>query len=165
MSSRTKVPYIATLVTSVLAFLVILVTVIDSDILTTIIFPFSVVGIYMSFQLVVFARIVAYIKSKGQDPWRTTEPGYFHLKQLSLPVAIIAQIYGVLMILNLLWPRNFHQLSSYITLIITAIVIIAGLICMTIVFTYLAFNKKNRQSRQESDGDDENAFLSSDEKL
>jgi amino acid transporter len=84
---------------------------------------FAVVGIYLSFQLVVFAAMVA--RAKGFRP-----TGSFNLRGWFWPVAIIGFIYGVSMIINLARPTNptAPWYINYEVILATSAIIILGII-------------------------------------
>jgi hypothetical protein len=52
--------------------------------------------------------------------------GYFSLGKFSLPIAVIALLYGVSMIINLLWPTTYNDVTGYLSIIITAIILGSG---------------------------------------
>jgi amino acid transporter len=133
VSSRTQVPIYATILTFTIALFIISTSFIPlgSINMGQIITNYAVAGIYIAFQSVVFARIWATLT--GQD-WRDEEPGYFSMGKLSLPVAIAAQVYGVSMIVNVVWPRPYDSIEGYLTLIAVAMVVMSGLAVMVVVF-------------------------------
>lgn len=69
-----------------------------SNAIATII-SFAAVGIYISFQMIVLAALIA--RSKGWQP-----AGPFTLKGWSWLVNVLALAYGVAAIVNILWPRS-----------------------------------------------------------
>jgi amino acid transporter len=68
---------------------------------------YAVAGIYLSLQAVVFARIWA--AASG------FKAGAFSLGPWGLPVAVLAQAYGVAMLVNLLWPRPPGEITGWLT--------------------------------------------------
>jgi amino acid transporter len=62
------------------------------------IISFAAVGIYISFQMVVLGALLARLKG-----WRPTGP--FTLRGWGVTVNVLALIYGVGAIVNILWPR------------------------------------------------------------
>jgi protein-S-isoprenylcysteine O-methyltransferase Ste14 len=52
---------------------------------------------------------------------------------LSIPVAVVAQIYGVSMIVNLLYPRPANDVEGWMTFIVTFIIFLIGLV-LSMVF-------------------------------
>jgi amino acid transporter len=145
---RTKVPVLATIVTAIVALIIIFGTLINIkgvNVSTTVI-NYSVVGIYLSFQCVVFARILS--RFTQNDQWRITEgQGYFSMGSLSLPVAIIAQIYGILMIVNLVWPRPYDDISGYLILIALGAVVLLGFVLMIFTFTLPLYSKSSKDTK------------------
>ncbi|HWX24519.1 MAG TPA: amino acid permease [Vicinamibacteria bacterium] len=85
---------------------------------------YAVVGIYLSLQAVVFARIWAGLKGWTPRP----HPGDFSLGGLSLPVAFLAQAYGLAMIVNLSWPRPASSLSGWLTLLALLVIVTPGVV-------------------------------------
>jgi amino acid transporter len=68
------------------------------DAITTIV-SFGVIGIYLSFQMIVIAALVA--RARGWKP-----SGAFRLGRWAWPVNIAALVYGLLAIVNMAWPRG-----------------------------------------------------------
>jgi len=62
------------------------------------IISFAAVGIYVAFQMIVLAALIA--RAKG---WRPNGP--FTLGAWGIPVNVLALLYGVAAIVNILWPR------------------------------------------------------------
>lgn len=93
-----------------------------SNAISTII-SFAAVGIYISFQMIVLAALIA--RAKG---WRPTGP--FRLGSWAWSVNLLALAYGVGAIVNILWPRsptdpwyvNYGMLATTV-----GIVVIGGL--------------------------------------
>jgi amino acid transporter len=81
-------------------------------------------GTYIAYQMVIFGGL--FKRSKG---W-PTEKAYFNLGKWGWPVNIIAFVYGVLMIINLSWPRTpaAKWYDNYIVVFSLAIVVVAGII-------------------------------------
>jgi amino acid transporter len=92
---------------------------------------YAVVGVYLSFQAVVLARLLA--AARG---WRSDADG-FSLGRWSVPVAALALAYGVSMIVNLCWPRPADRLSSWLTLAAAAGIVVPGAV--------MALRQKARQ--------------------
>jgi hypothetical protein len=78
------------------------------------------VGIYVSFQLVVFAFLRQRLRG-----W--TGDGHFRLGRAGLWVAGLAQLYGVLMTINLAWPRPADQAAGWFPIISAVLVVGSGL--------------------------------------
>ena len=78
---------------------------------TALVASFAVVGMYLSYQSVVAARLIAGLR------WTPAPPaGCFALGRWGTPVASSALVYGVLMIANLCWPRPATSLNGWLTL-------------------------------------------------
>lgn len=88
---------------------------------------FAVVGIYLAFQLVVLAAMVA--RGKGFRP-----KGGFQLGGWFWPVAIVGFLYGVSMIVNLARPTNptAPWYVNYEVMLATGTIIVAGIIVYVI---------------------------------
>lgn len=88
---------------------------------------FAALGIYITFQLVVFAALIARLRG-----WRPA--GRWTLGRWGLPVNVAALVYGISAAVNLAWPRtpDVPWFDNYIVLLGAAIVIGAGLLFMTV---------------------------------
>jgi len=97
----------------------------------TIIISFAAVGIYISFQMIVLAALIA--RARG---WRPS--GSFTLGYWGWFVNIVALAYGVGAIINILWPRspNDPWYSNYAMLVTTVGVVILGAFYMVIAKPY-----------------------------
>ena len=71
---------------------------ISAKALTSIV-SFAILGIYLGFQMVVFAALRARLKG-----WVPSGP--FTLGRWGLPITIAALTYGVLTMINVAWPRT-----------------------------------------------------------
>lgn len=80
---------------------------------------YAVVGIYLSFQAVVLARLVA-----GARGWRPE--GEYSLGRWGMPVAAAALAYGAAMIVNLCWPRPAHTVAGWLTLAAALLILVPG---------------------------------------
>lgn len=80
---------------------------------------YAVAGIYLSFQAVVVARLVA--AARGFEP-----DGAFHLGRGGVPLAAAALAYGVLMLVNLCWPRPADQIAGWLPLAAVAVIALPG---------------------------------------
>jgi amino acid transporter len=98
LSERTRVPVIALLVAgTVPAFIAIAGLFLEEMIKTIIVFGSA--GIYVAFQMIVLGAMVA--RAKGWKP-----SGAFRLGVWAWPVNVAALAYGVLAIVNMVWPRT-----------------------------------------------------------
>jgi amino acid transporter len=106
---------------------IILATYSRPDALTKII-SFATVGIYIGFQLVVFAALLARTRA-----WKPA--GAFSLGAWGLPVNIIALAYGVGAIVNLSWPRTpgAAWYNNYIVIVSALAVAAVGVIYMILL--------------------------------
>ncbi|MEA3107216.1 MAG: hypothetical protein QOI88_1821 [Gammaproteobacteria bacterium] len=97
----------------------------------TIIISFAAVGIYISFQMIVLAALIA--RTKG---WRPLGP--FTLGAWGWCVNLLALAYGVSAIVNILWPRspNDPWYSNYSMLVTTVGIVVLGAIYMVAAKPY-----------------------------
>lgn len=98
---------------------IVLASWISTDALAKII-SFATVGIYIGFQLVVGAALLARIRG-----WRPA--GKFSIGAWGLPVNVIALAYGIGAIVNLMWPRTpgTPWYDNYIVLV--SVLVVAGI--------------------------------------
>jgi amino acid transporter len=122
------VPPVALTVAAILpAVVVAIAEVISSDALLKVI-SFAAAGIYIAFQLVVLAALIA--RSRGWVP-----AGKFTLGAWGWPVNIAAFVYGVAGALNLAWPRGGDEIAwsdKWIVVIGCAVVAGSGLLYMVL---------------------------------
>jgi amino acid transporter len=97
----------------------------------TIIISFAAVGIYISFQMIVLAALIA--RTKG---WRPSGP--FTLGTWGWCVNLLALAYGLSAIVNILWPRspNDPWYSNYSMLVTTVGVLVLGAFYMVVARPY-----------------------------
>ncbi len=81
-------------------------------------------GTYVAYQMVVLGGLIA--RSKG---W-PKDKAYFNLGKWGWPVNIIAFVYGVLMIINLAWPRtpDAKWYDNYLVILSLSVVVVVGAI-------------------------------------
>ena len=96
------------------------------DAIATII-SFAAVGIYIAFQMIVVAALVA--RRRG---WRPSGP--FSLGAWGLPVNVVALIYGISAILNMFWPRSPQDpwYTNYGVMVTSAGVVALGALYMMV---------------------------------
>jgi amino acid transporter len=131
MSSGRHVPANALIMMGAIPALIALSSLWLADAITTII-SFAAVGIYISFQMIVFGALLA--RSKG---WRPTGP--FTLGAWGRFVNIVALTYGVSAIINILWPRGAPTDPWYVDwgmLVTTVGVILLGGMYMLLAKPY-----------------------------
>jgi amino acid transporter len=132
-SHARHVPPVALTVAAVVPTAVVLIAEVISDDALLKVISFAAAGIYIAFQLVVLAALVA--RSRGWVP-----RGKFTLGAWAWPVNIAAFAYGVGGALNLAWPRQVEGASWYdewIVVIGCAIVVGSGLLYMLAGRPYL----------------------------
>jgi amino acid transporter len=129
--SKHKVPANAILFTAAAALAVVAASCVDLGRLNVnaLVVSYAVVGIYLSFQAVVVARIVA--GARGWQPKRA--PGRFSLGRWSTPVSVGALVYGVAMIVNLCWPRPADAVASWLTLFAALAIVVPGLLLVRVL--------------------------------
>jgi amino acid transporter len=124
MSPRTHVPVWALFVAGVVPALIALSGLWLQNAVSTII-SFASAGIYMSFQMLILAALFA--RATG---WKPSGP--FTLGRWGWPVNIIALLYGVSAIIDMIWPRSPQDpwYSNYGMIVTAAAVIALGAIYM-----------------------------------
>jgi len=135
VSPRTRVPVIALLTAAVLGAAIALSGLWLQDAVATII-SFAAAGIYIAFQMVVLAALIA--RARGWQP-----AGPFTLGRWAWPINIAALCYGVFAIVNMLWPRGTAKdpwYSSWGMLVTTLGVMLLGLVYMLLGRPYARGN-------------------------
>src|SRR6266404_1448066 len=97
LSKRTRVPVIGLLVAGAVPALIAIAGLFLEEMIKTII-VFGSAGIYVAFQMIVLGALIA--RTKGWKP-----SGEFRLGVWAWPVNLAALAYGVLAIINMVWPR------------------------------------------------------------
>ncbi|ELR23265.1 amino acid permease superfamily protein [Acanthamoeba castellanii str. Neff] len=117
VSPRTQVPVNATLVAAAIPMCVMLTTLIRVGKLNVheIVVDYCIAG----------GRLDKHTLLTEQT---THHSDYFGLGKLRLPVGIGALVYGVAMIVNLLWPRPVDELRGWVTLLVTVAVLAVGVV-------------------------------------
>jgi len=132
MSPKSHVPANALILMGAIPALITLSALWLQDAIATII-SFAAVGIYISFQMIILAALIARVRG-----WRPTGP--FTLAGWGWLVNFIALAYGLSAIINILWPRpatpNDPWYVAYGMLVTTVGVIILGGIYMMLVKPY-----------------------------
>ena len=124
VSPEHRVPWNAILFSAAACLAVFFATFVDLGAVNVnaLVVSYAVVGVYLSFQSVVLARLIA--AARG---WRCpARAGEFSLGRWAVPVATLALGYGLAMIVNLCWPRPAHELASWLTLFSALLVGAAG---------------------------------------
>jgi amino acid transporter len=98
LSQRTRVPVNALIFAGVVPAIIAVTGLFLEKMIQTIVVSASG-GIYVSFQMIVLAALIA--RARG---WRPS--GTFHLGIWGWPVNLAALTYGVLAIINMMWPRS-----------------------------------------------------------
>jgi amino acid transporter len=122
LSSRTRVPVNALLFAGVVPALVTIVGIFLNKMVETIVVS-SAAGIYIAFQMIVLAALIA--RAKGWKP-----AGAFRLGAWAWPVNILAFAYGVGAIINMMWPRSPQDpwYSNYGMIVVWVIIFGIGLV-------------------------------------
>jgi len=121
-NDRLHIPPVATAAAVVIPALVVILFGFSPNALTLII-SFAVLAIYVAFQLVVFAALVARLRG-----WRPA--GKWTLGGFGIVVNVAALVYGVAAAINLAWPRTpgVPWYQNYSVLLGTVVVLGVGLI-------------------------------------
>jgi len=130
MSPGKHVPATALVVMGAVPALIALSALWLQDAIATII-SFAALGIYISFQMVVLAALLARIKG-----WRPAGP--HTLRGWGSTVNVVALLYGVSAIVNILWPRSPDQpwYVNYGILVTSIGVVVLGLLYMVVARPY-----------------------------
>jgi amino acid transporter len=130
MSPGKHVPATALVVMGAVPALIALSALWLQDAIATII-SFAALGIYISFQMVVLAALLARIKG-----WRPAGP--YTLRGWGSTVNVVALLYGVSAIVNILWPRSPDQpwYVNYGILVTSIGVVVLGLLYMVVARPY-----------------------------
>ncbi|KAA2261734.1 amino acid permease [Solihabitans fulvus] len=131
-SARRRIPPYALLTAGVVPALVVFASKLSDNALNRIV-SFSTLGIYLGFQLVVFAALRARLKG-----WRPSGP--FRLGRWGLPVNILALAYGVAAMVDMCWPRtpDAAWYDNYVVLLSAALVIGVGVLYMMLARPFTA---------------------------
>lgn len=124
--SAHHVPSNALLVSGVLPAAIVCLGLLLDDVTATIV-SFAAIGIYIAFQMIVMAALFARIRG-----WKPG--GQFTLGKWGMPVNLIALVYGLGAIVNMVWPRS-PQAEWYVNygmLVSTAVVLGLGTLYMTL---------------------------------
>ena len=128
--SANHVPSFALVVSGVMPACIVCLGLFMADAVATIV-GFAAIGIYVAFQLIVIAALIA--RGKG---WRPS--GQFSLGGWGLLVNIAALIYGVGAIINMVWPRSPDAAwyINYSMILTTVVVMGAGFLYMLLAKPY-----------------------------
>ena len=126
LSPNTRVPVNALIVTGLVPAVIASIGHWLQDAVNTII-SFAAIGVYVAFQMVVLAALLARLRG-----WRPA--GSFTLGALGWPVNIAALIYGVGAVINMVWPRSPADpwYVNYAMIFTTAVVFTTGLVYMLV---------------------------------
>ncbi|WP_447785092.1 amino acid permease [Pseudomonas germanica] len=127
LSRVRKLPTAALWVTSVLTILILSIGFVSPNAATQII-SFATTGVYLSFQMVVIASLLA-----GLRGWRPD--GEFRLGSYGVVVKLIALVFGTASIINLCWPRlpDAGWLNNWLIPVSITVILILGLIQMILL--------------------------------
>jgi amino acid transporter len=122
LSEKTKVPVNALLISGLIPILIASLGHWLQDAINTII-SFAAIGIYIAFQMVVMGAL--YARLKGWKP-----QGSFKLGRFGLLINVVALLYGLAAVLNMLWPRadNAPVFEKYAMLITGGMLFATGLV-------------------------------------
>ncbi|MFI5114787.1 MAG: APC family permease [Terriglobales bacterium] len=122
LSQRTRVPVNALLFAGIVTAFIAITGVFLKRMVETIVVS-SATGIYIAFQMIVLAALIA--RARGWKP-----RGAFRLDIWAWPVNLAALTYGVLAIINMVWPRSPQDpwYSNYGTIVVWVVVFVIGLL-------------------------------------
>jgi amino acid transporter len=122
--SANQVPSFALIVSGVVPAAIVCLGMFMADATATIV-GFAAIGIYIAFQLIVVAALIA--RAKG---WRPN--GQFTLGAWGIWVNLAALVYGLCAIVNMVWPRSPDAAwyINYSMILTTAVVLGAGFLYM-----------------------------------
>jgi amino acid transporter len=120
--NRREQPMNSILSVSFIAVAIMAIGFISANAVTDII-SFATTGIYTAFQMVVLAALIA-----GLRGWRPS--GLFSMGKIAPFVRLVALIYGVVTITNLVWPRvtGSGGIQDYLIIISMAIIVVVGIV-------------------------------------
>jgi amino acid transporter len=98
ISPHTRVPVRALVLSGIIAGAIVCLGYFFANAVATIVNS-AIIGIYASFQMIVLAALLA--RARG---WRST--GQFGLGAWAWPINIVALMYGVGALIDMLWPRT-----------------------------------------------------------
>jgi amino acid transporter len=130
LSPRTHIPSFSIVLSGVISSIIAALGYFAQDALTTII-SFAVIGIYITFQMIVLGALIA--RMRGWKP-----SGHFRLGQWATPINVGALIYGVTAIVNMMWPRtpDVPWYTNYSALLTSATVLVIGSLYMIVSRAY-----------------------------
>ena len=130
LSPRTHIPSFSIVLSGVISSIIAALGYFAQDALTTII-GFAVIGIYITFQMIVLGALIA--RMRGWKP-----SGHFRLGQWATPINVGALIYGVAAIVNMMWPRtpDVPWYTNYSALLTSATVLVIGSLYMIVSRAY-----------------------------
>jgi amino acid transporter len=122
LSQRTRVPVNALLFAGIVPAFIAITGLFLKRMIETIVVS-SAAGIYIAFQMIVLAALIA--RAKGWKP-----RGAFRLGIWAWPVNLAALAYGVLAIINMTWPRTPQDpwYSNYGMIVVWVVMFVIGLL-------------------------------------
>jgi len=130
LSERTRVPVNALLFAGIVPAFIAIAGLFLKRMVETIVVS-SAAGIYVAFQMIVLAALIA--RAKGWKP-----SGEFRLGIWAWPVNLAALTYGVLAIINMVWPRTPQDpwYSNYGMMVVWVAVFAIGLVYAALLRPY-----------------------------
>jgi amino acid transporter len=128
LSETSRVPTPSLILAGIVPSAIICIGYFAQDALTAIV-NFASVGIYIAFQLVVFAALHA--RARGWLP-----SGKFRLGAWAWPVNALALLYGIAAIINMLWPRAAPGAPWYVGY--EQVLMVAAVLCVGLCYLILA---------------------------
>ncbi len=125
ISAKSRAPLAALSFTGVVALAVLFLTQLNvGDVnASAVIVSYAAVGIYVSFQMI----LAGYLWARAHG-WRAD--GAFKLGRWAVLVAAGGLVYGVTMIVNLVWPRPSDTPVGWFPLVSSVFIVVSGLVVM-----------------------------------
>ncbi|MDZ4727139.1 MAG: amino acid permease [Leptospira sp.] len=136
LSEKSKIPFNALLISGLIPIFIASIGHWLQDAVNTVI-SFASIGIYIAFQMVVIGSL--YARYKGWKP-----NGSFVLGKWGMTINIIALIYGLCAVLNMIWPRALDEpwFINYSMILTSGIVIMTGLLYLLLAKPHLNISKR-----------------------
>jgi urea carboxylase system permease len=130
---KTKTPVVPAIVVGILAIALLAVNIQQPQIFT-VLTSIGIIMIYVAYLLVTVPMLIARLRGRWPLPG-ASQSGYFSLGRLGLPINLLGVVWGVLMVINLAWPRKevynatepFHWYLQWGAVLFVGIILFGGL--------------------------------------